>query len=51
MKKTMKYLMAMGAGMGLYAMYKKYSPDMMNGIKNSVNKMKHDAEKSIDNMM
>ena len=51
MKSTMKYLMAMGAGMGLYVLYKKYSPDMMNEIKNSVSKMKRDAEKSIENMM
>ena len=51
MKKTTKYLMAMGAGMGMYALYKKYSPDMMKEIKNSVSKMKRDADKSIEKMM
>ncbi len=51
MKKTTKYLMAMGAGMGMYALYKKYKPNMMNELKNSVNRMKYSTEKSIDNMM
>lgn len=51
MKKTWKYLVAGAAGITAVALYKKYNPDMMQDIKNSVNKMSKNATKSIENMM
>lgn len=54
MKKSMKILLGTaiaGAGVGAYALYKKYNPNMMNDIKRSVNKMSREASKSIENMM
>lgn len=51
MKINMKYLIGAAAGAGMYALYKKYSPNMMYDIKKSVKKMSRDASKSIENMM
>ncbi len=51
MKKTSSFLLGAAAGMVSLALYQKYSPDMMKGIKRSVNKMSREASKSIENMM
>lgn len=51
MKINMKYLIGAAAGIGMYAIYKKYGSSMMNDIKHSVNKMSREASKSIENMM
>lgn len=51
MKKTTKYMIASAAGIGAFLLYKKYNPNMMNEIKNSVSKMSREASKSIENMM
>ena len=51
MNKTWKYLVAGVMGAGAFALYKKYSPEMMHDIKKSVNKMSKNATKSIENMM
>ena len=51
MKKSTKYLIGAVAGIGAFALYKKYNPNMMNEIKNSVSKMSREASKSIENMM
>ncbi len=51
MKNTMKYLIGAAAGIGVYSLYKKYTPNMMSDIKNSVSKMSREASKSIENMM
>ena len=51
MKISMKYLIGAAAGIGMYTLYKKYSPEMMCDLKKSVKKMSKDASKSIENMM
>lgn len=51
MKKSTKFLLGAAMGMGAFALYKKYNPNVMMEIKNSVNKMSREASKNIENMM
>ena len=51
MKKSTKFLLGAAAGIGIFALYKKYNPNLMMEIKNSVNKMSREASKNIENMM
>jgi len=51
MKNSTRFLLGAAAGAGMLALYKKYSPTVMNDIKRSVNKMSREASKSIENMM
>ena len=51
MKKSTKFLLGAAMGMGVFALYKKYNPNVMMEIKNSVDKMSREASKNIENMM
>ena len=51
MKKSTKFLLGAAMGMGAFALYKKYNPNVMMEIRNSVNKMSREASKNIENMM
>lgn len=48
MKNAMKYMAGAAVGAGMYAMYSKYSKDMMKGLKKTVDKMSTEASKSMD---
>ena len=50
MKNTMKYLLVAVAGMGVYALYKKYTPNMLNDIASSVEDMSDLVNKEMKKM-
>lgn len=51
MKNKMRYLVGAVVGMGIYALCEKYTPNMMEDMKNMVTNVKKDATEKVEKMV